>query len=512
MPPISITKVLTAKQWEIQLAAMNDPHYNSTTNNADDKYFAVEAYLRQVNANGIPLRTVEAGDIIVITYDKDYGPVDDSDSEINELQKYIDKYGKDANGNPIYAIDNSLVGPYIVTIPTYDPELNMDETSDLNVQVQKLSFPDASIISVNNKYADEKGNVNLSLANILRDDVANTTIGTDLATAICNIVPSSIIMGGHFSIYELANDTEGQKIPVPYAKLKEVTDLSAAVFERFTLTDETIVKLSGNVYTKIDNVDKKLTDNINTLSANVFNKIDTVNGELIQNIETVNDNLMNEITTLSGNVYAKIDTVNTEFANKIGNADQEAAEGNYELIINNSVLSQLRRIYGDLTTITSDITTISGKVDTLSGTVDANHNAFNTLKITLQNEAVAGLKHIETNWEHILENSSEIPTGTLEYNKVKIESVGVDHFIGGIDGIGTFNTKNLEVGQYIHTLKIPGDFQIVATYITENKEFRLVYPDVVYSQNANYISILSEDSTVPGLPWKFFITKNILIK
>jgi hypothetical protein len=221
---------------------------------------------------------------------------------------------------------------------------------------------------------------------------------------------------------------------------------------------------------------------------------------------------MNEITTLSGNVYAKIDTVNTELANKIGNADQEAAEGNYELIINNSVLSQLRRIYGDLTTITSDITTISGTVDTLSGTVNANHDAFNTLKVTLQNGDVAGLKYIETDWENLIDNSLEIPTGTIEYNKVKIESVGVDNFIGGIDGIGKFNTKNLEVGQYIHTLKIPGDFQIVASYVTENQELRLVYPDVVYSQNANYISILSEDSTVPGLPWKFFITKNIFIK
>lgn len=492
MPPISITKVLTAKQWEIQLAAMNDPHYNATTNNADDKYFAVEAYLRQVDANKKPLRTVEAGDIIVITYDKDDGPVDNSDSEINELQKYIDKYGKDANGNPIYAIDNSLVGPYIVTIPTYDPELNMDETSDLNVQVQKLSFPDASIISVNNKSADEKGNVNLSLANILRDDVANTTIGTDLATAICNIVPSSIIMGGHFAIYELANDTEGQKIPVPYAKLKEVTDLSAAVFERFTLTDETIAKLSGNVYAKIDSVDTKLTDNINTLSANVFNKIDTVN-----------NNLMNEITTLSSNVY-----------NKIGNADQDASAGDYELIINNSVLSQLKRIYGDLTTITSDITAINKNADTLSGIVSGNHEEFNTLKVTLQNGAVAGLECIETSWVTTDDG--------IEYNNVKVESVGVDDFVGGIDEIGKFNTKNLEVGQYIHTLKIPGDFQIVASYITEtvdkenkeHKELRLVYPDVVYSKekNANYISILSESNTVPGCPWKFFITKNIVIK
>ena len=243
---------------------------------------------------------------------------------------------------------------------------------------------------------------------------------------------------GRFALYELLPDNEGSPVAVPYAKLKEVEDLSGVV------------------------------------------------------------------TTLSGNVYAKIEESKTELANKIGNADQAAAEGGYDLIINNSVLSQLKRIYGDLTSITSDITTLSGNVDTL-----------NTFQVTLQNGDVAGLKYIETYWG----TSSDFKEiENIKYSQVEVESVGVDNYIGGIDGIGAFNTKNLEVGQYIHTLKIPGDFQIVATYVTEtvvqdnqeNQELRLVYPDVVYSENANYISILSDDDKVPGLPWKFFITKKIL--
>jgi hypothetical protein len=396
------------------------------------------------------------------------------------------------------------VGPYIVTIPTYDTD-GADGNGQIGdgkgVQVQKLSWPDASLISVNGNTADANGNVNVVFADLLRTSSSEGTIGQDLADAIFKIVPESVNTG-RFALYELLPDNEGSPVAVPYAKLHEVTDLSAAVFERFTLTDETIAKLSGNVYAKIDSVDTKLTDNINTLSANVFNKIDTVN-----------DNLMNEITTLSGNVYAKIAEGNTELANKIGNADQDAAEGNYELIINNSVLSQLKRIYGDLTSITENVTTISGDVDRLSGTVNTNHEEFKTLKVTLQNGDVAGLKYFETDWTTILDSSLNVTTGEIVYEKIQVTASDIanDNIIGSIGGIGGFNAKNLEVNQYVHTLKVPGDFQIVASYITENNEKRLVYPDVVYSQNANYISVLSDSAEIPGKPWKFFITKNINI-
>lgn len=451
MPPMSITKVLTAAQWEIELAWQNSG-FPADDIIGDGKYAAVEAYLNQTGENGAPLHVVESGDIIVVTYYKKEPPPTDV-----TLIK-----------NTEYNIDNSLVGPYIVTIPTYDTDGNTQIGDGKGVQVQKLSWPDANLISVNNKTADPNGNVNVVFADLLRSETISAgTIGQDLANAIFKIVPESVNTG-RFALYELLPNNEGSPVAVPYAKLKEVTDLSGAVFERFTITDETIATLSASVYKKINDVDKKLTDNIHTLSANVFNEIDTV----------------------------------------IGNADQAAAEGDYELIINNSVLSQLKRIYGDLTSITSDISTLSGNVDTLSGTVNANYDVFNTLKVTLKDGAAAGLECIETNWE-----TSDVDG--IKYDKVKVESLeSVDgkDFIGGIDGIGTFNIKNLKVGQYIHTLKIPGDFQIVATYITENNEFRLVYPDVVYAKNANYISILSENSTVTGLPWKFFITKNILIK
>ena len=152
MPPISITKVLTAAQWEIELAWQNSAFPDDSSDGGDGKYAAVEAYLNQTDKNtSKPLHVVESGDIIVVTYGKDDPP-----------PTYVI-----LNKNPNYNVDNSLVGPYIVTKPTYNTDGNTQIGEGGGVQVQKLSWPDASLITVNGKHG-KNGNVDVVFSDLLR--------------------------------------------------------------------------------------------------------------------------------------------------------------------------------------------------------------------------------------------------------------------------------------------------------------------------------------------------------
>jgi hypothetical protein len=107
------------------------------------------------------------------------------------------------------------------------------------------------------------------------------------------------------------------------------------------------------------------------------------------------------------------------------------------------------------------------------------------------------------------DNSVAIPSNTVAVSSV----VSQDNIlVGGIDEIGGYYSNTLSDEQYVHTIKVSGDFQIIACYSSDetSSAAKLVYPDVVYTPSASYISILNESAEIPGT-WKIFITKNILV-
>ena len=95
---------------------------------------------------------INIGDIIVVTYDK-------NDYESLNLE--------------IQPLDSELVGPYIVCSEKVNDDFVNGNNSISGVtsgyypyQVQKLTFPDANIHTVNGISADGKGNVELYLDHI----------------------------------------------------------------------------------------------------------------------------------------------------------------------------------------------------------------------------------------------------------------------------------------------------------------------------------------------------------
>lgn len=427
LPPISITNVLTVPQWEVELAGLFDSNYGINNIQKDaDKFFAVEAWLRLTHVSGELsgelVHPVEAGDIIVVTYDKDDLPPSSYDAELgcyplSTYQTWKNDMMDTDDGERFYNIDPTLIGPYIVTSPSYNPYTDKVITEKLEPQVQKLAFPEAGILSINNVPADDQGMVALHLSDLYRED-SKVEVGKELANAICSIVPSSVLYGSRLELYQYAEGTEGGKICIPYAKFSDITELSGI----------------------------------------------------------------------------------------IGNINDEAPSGEYELILSKSVLSQLRRIYGDLTNISTNISTLSGTVGELSG-------AFDKFKITLEEDNVAGLQWFDTDWKTII-SGTFIPDEVF-YNSVQVteQDINDNTLMGAIDGQGGYYAKYLFKNQYVHTIKVEGDFQIIACYSGEetSSKAKLVYPDVVYTPSANYISVLSENENVPGIPWKIFITKNIHI-
>ena len=114
---------------------------------------------------------------------------------------------------------------------------------------------------------------------------------------------------------------------------------------------------------------------------------------------------------------------------------------------------------------------------------------------------------------HTLPGNKEI---VIEYNIIGVRQDLIENNteygipIGGMDGVGGFNAKDVALGQYIITAKIHDNSQIINCCLINNNKRKIIFPDITYFNDYTYISIIVDEYSPEDRPkWLINIISNI---